>query len=61
MAYAEDEPEEEPRNRLWFPGVTGWTNKDLKKNPHLLTQAGPIWPRCPAFATASCMASERGL
>ena len=27
MAYAEDEPEEEqPRNRLWFPGVTGWTN-----------------------------------
>ena len=27
MAYAEDEPEEDqPRNRLWFPGVTGWTN-----------------------------------
>ena len=30
MAYAEDEPEEEPRNRLWFPGVTGWIEKDLK-------------------------------
>ena len=61
MAYAEDEPEEEqPRNRLMFPG---FLESRFRFQVNLGSQAllvGPTWLRFLAFGTASCMALERG-
>ena len=61
MAYAEDEPEEEqPRNRLMFPGFleSRFTFQVNCGSQALLV--GPTWLRFLAFGTASCMALERG-
>ena len=61
MAYAEDEPEEEqPRNRLMFPGFleSRFTFQVNCGCQALLV--GPTWLRFLAFGTASCMALERG-
>ena len=61
MAYAEDEPEEEqPRNRLMFPGFleSRFTFQVNFGSQALLV--GPTWLRFLAFGTASCMALERG-